>query len=79
MFNNSQRIQGIKANKIIVENALFENNNIFHFTGHVTNNCREPKKSELALAGEDKLTLEDIYQRNLASYNLVTLSACEID
>ncbi len=48
-----------------------------HFTGHVTNNLAEPKKSELALAGEDRLTLDEICQQNLASYNLITLSACE--
>ncbi len=77
MFNNPQRIQGAKATKNIVENALFNNNNILHFTGHVINNNSEPKKSELALAGEDKLTLEEICQRTLSSYNLVTLSACE--
>ncbi|MEH2002424.1 MAG: tetratricopeptide repeat protein [Nostoc sp.] len=77
MFNNIKRIQGTEATKNIVENALFENYNIFHFTGHVTNNLAEPKKSELALAGGDKLTLDEICQQNLASYNLITLSACE--
>jgi CHAT domain-containing protein/Flp pilus assembly protein TadD len=77
MFKNNQRIQGSEATKDIVVNALFDNYNIFHFTGYVTNNLNEPKKSELALAGEDKLTLEEICQQNLASYNLVTLSACE--
>ncbi|MBW4673511.1 MAG: tetratricopeptide repeat protein [Desmonostoc geniculatum HA4340-LM1] len=77
MFDNIQRIQGSQATKDIVKNALFDNYNIFHFTGYVTNNLNEPKKSELALAGEDKLTLEEIFQQNLASYNLVTLSACE--
>lgn len=77
MFNNLQRIQGSEATKNIVEKALFDNYNIFHFTGRVTNNLAEPKKSELALAGEDKLTLDEICQQNLASYNLITLSACE--
>ncbi|MEH2436903.1 MAG: tetratricopeptide repeat protein [Nostoc sp.] len=77
MFNNIQRIQGSEATKNIVENALFDNYNIFHFTGNVINNLAEPKKSELALAGEDKLTLDEICQQNLASYNLITLSACE--
>ncbi|MHC5674073.1 CHAT domain-containing protein [Nostoc sp.] len=76
MFNNIKRIQGSEATKIIVENALFANYNIFHFTGRVTNNLAEPKKSELALAGEDKLTLDEC-QQNLANYNLITLSACE--
>ncbi|QHG20061.1 tetratricopeptide repeat protein [Nostoc sp. ATCC 53789] len=77
MFNNIQRIQGAEATKNIVENALFDNYNIFHFTGHVTNNLAEPKKSELALACEEKLTLDEIYQHNLSTYNLITLSACE--
>ncbi|WP_193195947.1 CHAT domain-containing protein [Nostoc sp. MG11] len=76
MFDNTQRIQGTQATKNIVENA-FADYNIFHFTGHVTNNLSEPKKSALVLAGEDKLTLEEIHQKNLASFNLVTLSACE--
>ncbi|MEH2465460.1 CHAT domain-containing protein [Nostoc sp.] len=77
MFNNIQRIQGSEATKNNVEKALFDNYNIFHFTGCVTNNLAEPKKSELALSGEDKLTLDEICQQNLASYNLITLSACE--
>ncbi|MBN3957927.1 tetratricopeptide repeat protein [Nostoc sp. NMS8] len=77
MFNNIQRIQGAEATKNLVVNALSENYNILHFTGQVTNNLVEPKKSELALAGEDRLTLDEIYQQNLASYNLITLSACE--
>ncbi|MEH2160148.1 MAG: tetratricopeptide repeat protein [Nostoc sp.] len=77
MFNNIERIQGVEATKDIVENALFYRYNIFNFTGHVTNNLAEPKKSELALAGEDKLTLDEICQQNLSSYNLITLSDCE--
>ncbi|MBN3945322.1 MAG: tetratricopeptide repeat protein [Nostoc sp. NMS7] len=76
MFNNIKRIQGSEATKTLVKNTLFANYNIFHFTGRVTNNLAEPKKSELALAGEDKLTLDEC-QQNLASYNLITLSACE--
>ncbi|MEH2081973.1 MAG: tetratricopeptide repeat protein [Nostoc sp.] len=77
MFNNIQRIQGVEATKTIVENVLSDNYNILHFTGHATNNLAEPKKSELALAGEDRLTLDEICQQNLDSYNLITLSACE--
>nr|WP_309232587.1 tetratricopeptide repeat protein [Cylindrospermum sp. FACHB-282] len=77
MFDNPQRIQGLQATKNNVENALFTNYNIFNFTGHSINNFSEPKKSELALVNEDKLILEEIYQHTLASYNLVTLWACE--
>ncbi|WP_341527618.1 tetratricopeptide repeat protein [Nostoc sp. UHCC 0302] len=77
MFDNTQRLQGSEAQKKVVENALFDNYHIFHFTGYVNNNFNEPKKSALLLANEDKLTLEEICQHHLASYNLVTLSACE--
>lgn len=81
MFNEPYRIQGEAANKENVENNLFDkyfsNYNICHFAGQVINNLTEPTKSELALAGEDKLTLAEIIQGNLATYNLVTLSACD--
>jgi CHAT domain-containing protein/Flp pilus assembly protein TadD len=77
MLPNTYRIQGAQANKNIVQNALDEDYNLFHFTGHIINNCSEPKKSELALAGNDKLTLEEICQQSLVSYNLINLSACE--
>lgn len=77
MFTNSHSIQGTQANKNIVENALLDDYNILHFMGHVINNYSDPKKSELVLAGEDKLTLEEICQQNLISYDLATLSACE--
>ncbi len=77
MFDNSKRYQGTQATKNVVEYALSCDYNIFHFTGHGIDNFVEPKKSQLVLSGEDKLTLEEIYQKTLTSYNLVTLSACE--
>ena len=81
LFTNPHRLQGEAATKDDVESALFDyyfnNYNVFHFAGQVINNLHEPHTSELALAGEDKLTLADISKGNLASYNLVTLSACE--
>ncbi len=77
LFPNTYRIQGAQANKNIVQNALDDDYSVFHFTGHIINNCSEPKKSELALAGNDKLTLEEICQQSLVSYNLINLSACE--
>ncbi|AFY31878.1 CHAT domain-containing protein [Calothrix sp. PCC 7507] len=78
MFTNSQSILGSQANKNIVENALFDNYHILHFMGHVINNYSEPKKSQLLLADEDKLSLEEICQQTLVSYHLATLPACEI-
>ncbi|OUL29612.1 hypothetical protein BV372_23005 [Nostoc sp. T09] len=77
IFPNSHRLQGAQANKNNVHDAFVDDYNIFHFIGHIINNSSEPKKSELALAGADKLTLEEICQQSLVSYNLVNLSACE--
>lgn len=77
MFKNRLRIQGLEANKINFEEALFENYNILHFTGQAINNPLEPKASELALAGKDKFNLEEICETNLSTYNLVTLAVCE--
>ncbi|WP_414586481.1 CHAT domain-containing protein [Scytonema sp. PCC 10023] len=77
MFDNPKRIQGKEATKEQVENVLEDGYEIFHFTGHGKYNFIDPKKSELALAGEDKLTLEEIFQKSLTTYNLVSLSACE--
>jgi len=77
MFDYPQRIQEEHATKFSVENALADNYNIFHFTGNAINNFIELRKSELELAGEDKLTIEEVCQKNLISYNLVILSACK--
>jgi tetratricopeptide (TPR) repeat protein len=77
MFDNPKRYQGAQATKNVVESALSCDYNIFHFTGHGIDNFIEPKKSQLVLSGEDKLTLEEICQKTLTNYNLVTLSACE--
>ncbi len=78
MFNNVKRIRGSEATKQQLENALlYKDCNILHFTGHVTNNFIQPQKSELALAGVDQLTLEEICSHQIPNYNLATLSACE--
>ncbi|QLE55188.1 tetratricopeptide repeat protein [Nostoc sp. TCL26-01] len=77
MFSHTQRIQGKDADHNNVKDALFSNHDIFHFTGQVINHLTEPKASALILANEDRLTLPEISQGRLDSYNLVTLSACE--
>ncbi len=79
MFDNPERIQGLKASKKNVEDALTGNYNIFHFVGRSTDNLSYPEQSELALAGSDKLTLQEIAQKQLTAYNLVILSACEVE
>ncbi|MDY6897599.1 MAG: tetratricopeptide repeat protein [Cyanobacteriota bacterium] len=78
MFDNPQRIQGLKATKTEVENALIGNYNILNFYGYAADK-NNPSKSEILLAGEDKITLEEISTKPLNRYNLFTLSACEIE
>jgi CHAT domain-containing protein len=60
-----------------VKDALTTGYSIFHFTGHGTYDSQHPKKSAIALSGEEYLTLEEICQINLSGYQLVSLSACE--
>jgi tetratricopeptide (TPR) repeat protein len=76
MFNNSQIIQGVNATKNIVANAVF-NKSIFHFLGSVINHYNQPKTSELVLGDEEKITLQEIREQNLNSYQLVTLAGAE--
>lgn len=77
MFTRCQRIQGTQVSKSQLEIALSGNYNIFHFQGYVTDNFSQPQKSEFVLAGEDKLTVEEICNKPIANYNLITLSSCE--
>ncbi|MBO3462794.1 tetratricopeptide repeat protein [Aetokthonos hydrillicola Thurmond2011] len=77
IFDNVRRFQGSKATKKNLENSLSNNYKLLHFQGDITNNFSEPQKSELVLAGDDKLTLEEIYIHQIENYNLVTLSTSE--
>ncbi|WP_446415741.1 CHAT domain-containing protein [Coleofasciculus sp.] len=77
LFPNSQRISGEQATKTTVTNALNGNYTIFHFSGHGTYDHETPKNSALLLNYQDKLTINDIRQLSLNSYQLVTLAACE--
>ncbi|WP_375472714.1 CHAT domain-containing protein, partial [uncultured Nostoc sp.] len=77
MFPNHTRKRSEKATKTAIINALPQDYGILHFTGHGEYNFQNPALSHLALAGEDKLTLADIRNLNLQSYQLVTLAACE--
>ncbi len=77
MFDNPHRIQGLKATKPQVENALALNYNICNFYGYATDNVN-PSMSQILLTGEDKITLNEICTKPLKRYNLFTLCACEI-
>lgn len=77
MFTRCQRILGSLASKRQLEIALSGNYNIFHFEGYVTDNISQPQKSEFVLSGEDKLTIEEICNKPIANYKLMTLPSCE--
>jgi tetratricopeptide (TPR) repeat protein len=78
MFDNPHRIQGLKATKSEVENALIGNYNIFNFYGYASDVKVNPSTSEILLAGEDKIALDEICTKPLNRYNLFTLSGCQI-
>ena len=78
MFDNPHRIQGLKATKSEVENALIGNYNIFNFYGYASEVKVNPSASEILLVGEDKITIKEICTKPLKRYNLFTLSASEI-
>ncbi|MBH8555626.1 CHAT domain-containing protein, partial [Nostocaceae cyanobacterium CENA357] len=77
LFPNSTRQHSEQATKAAIITALPQGYSVFHFTGHGAYNFQNPVLSYLALAGEEKLTLADIHNLNLQSYQLVTLAACE--
>jgi CHAT domain-containing protein/tetratricopeptide (TPR) repeat protein len=72
-------LKGEKATRIQVVTTMQtdEQLGVFHFTGHGQHDINQPLESSLLLAGEDKLTLRDIFQLDLSRYHLICLSACE--
>jgi CHAT domain-containing protein len=78
---DENRITGKNATQEQVINGLKTNADIFHFTGHAYHDVREPRNSFLALANNEKLTMQDISNNftklGLSSYYLAALSACE--
>ncbi len=77
MFPHYTRLRSEEATNEAVITALPQGYDIFHFTGHGTYNFQNPALSYLALAGEDQLTVADIRDLDLRSYQLVSLAACE--
>jgi len=72
-----KNLEKTAATREAVTKALIDGYNIWHFTGHGSYDLQHPEKSELALSGNDKLTLAEVCRLNLNSYQLVFLSACE--
>ncbi|MBD2336932.1 tetratricopeptide repeat protein [Calothrix sp. FACHB-156] len=77
IFPHNTRQRSEEATQDAVINALPQGYSILHFTGHGEYNFHNPALSHLALANEDKLTLTDIRDFDLRSYQLVSLAACE--
>ncbi len=65
------------ATQSTVSQALEQPHHILHFNGHAAYNFAAPIDSALALAGTDKLTVQDLVQLPLDTYSLITLASCE--
>jgi CHAT domain-containing protein len=74
---NNSLISGKSAKKSTITASFSAFYDCFHFTGHGFHNVEEPLQSALFLAGDDRLTLKDIFQLNLQDCSLVCLAACE--
>ncbi|BAZ15145.1 TPR repeat-containing protein [Calothrix sp. NIES-4071] len=72
LFDQVKRIQAAKATKQEVLNSL-SNHSILHFAGY-TSDDQNNFKSQLLLAEEEKLSLEEINSQILSNYSLITLS-----
>ncbi|NEQ69757.1 MAG: CHAT domain-containing protein [Symploca sp. SIO2D2] len=70
-------IENQAATKEQVQQSLSQPHQVFHFTGHGAYNSTNPAKSCLFLSGKDRLTLLDIINLDLSSYQLICLAACE--
>ncbi len=77
--NSHPPIKGQQATRTQVMTFLQTNEQlgVFHFTGHGQHDINQPLESSLLLAGEDELTLRDIFQLDFSRYHLICLSACE--
>jgi CHAT domain-containing protein len=73
----TKRISDNAASKTAVQTSLEAGYSIFHFTGHASYDSKRPQQSALYLSGGDRLTLAEICNLNLNSYQLVSLSSCE--
>jgi CHAT domain-containing protein/Flp pilus assembly protein TadD len=72
-------IRGQQATRTQVMTTVQTNEQlgVFHFTGHGQHDINQPLESSLLLAGEEELTLRDIFQLDFNRYYLICLSACE--
>ncbi|NER46644.1 MAG: CHAT domain-containing protein, partial [Symploca sp. SIO1A3] len=70
-------IENEAVTKEQVQQSLSQPHQVFHFTGHGAYNSTNPAQSCLFLSGKDRLTLLDIINLDLSSYQLICLAACE--
>lgn len=76
LVKDATAIQGQNASLEKVTNELQKPYKAFHFTGHGAYNAHNPSASALGCV-DGLLTVKQIYQLNLSSYQLVCLAACE--
>jgi tetratricopeptide (TPR) repeat protein len=77
LYPNIQHIRNSAVTQVAVTEALQSGAGIFHFSGHAEHNLNLPSESSLHLTNDERLTLRDIFELDMSSYNLVCLSACE--
>jgi CHAT domain-containing protein len=72
----NKQLLGIEATKAaLLENA--SSVNVLHLTVHAKVDRSVPRFSRLYLAGQDSLSVADVYDLDLKNASLVVLSACE--
>ena len=77
LYPNTQHIRNSAVTQVGVTQALQSGAGIFHFSGHAEHDLNLPSESSLHLTNDERLTLRDIFELDMSSYNLVCLCACE--
>lgn len=77
LYPNTKHIRNSAVTQVAVTQALQSGAGIFHFSGHAEHDLNLPSESSLHLTNDERLTLRDIFELDMSSYNLVCLSACE--
>jgi tetratricopeptide (TPR) repeat protein/CHAT domain-containing protein len=72
-------IPGDQATQATVKQALAQPYAVIHFNGHAAYDVAQPSQSALALQGNDRLTVAEIYavEPSLDTCQLVSLASCE--
>jgi CHAT domain-containing protein/Flp pilus assembly protein TadD len=77
LYPDTKHIRNSAVTQVAVTQALQSGAGIFHFSGHAEHDLNLPSESSLHLTNDERLTLRDIFELDMSSYNLVCLCACE--